>query len=369
VKGQWIGVYTGSAYGKLIVNIDVVEDHYEGVAYINPSDQNQPYSIAYIKTLNKDNEQETIATVHPVDPRTGFQGEWDQIKNIYKDFPDHSKEAKINISLNDGILKINAETDIGVILSSSLTKPEAIGDSKITARKMNWGDFKDRISTISKDKYLFRGQQKPWRLSTSFHRRERYRISEFITKDVPQLHQRLSAITPHYFDLESPKENGAFFNLLQHHGYPTPLLDWTRSPYVAAFFAFRDWQINYQGNEYIRIYIFNDQEWQTTFPQIQSIDPAFLHLSVTEFIAINNPRTVPQQSVTTVTNIDDIESYIIEKGAQSNPPTEFIEAIEIPANQREAVMDDLRFMGITAASMFPSIDGVCEEYRERNFEK
>ena len=27
---------------------------------------------------------------------------------------------------------------------------------------------------------------------------------------------------------------------LRHHGFPSPLIDWSYSPYVAAFFAFRD---------------------------------------------------------------------------------------------------------------------------------
>ena len=86
-----------------------------------------------------------------------------------------------------------------------------------------------------------------------------------------------------------------------------------------------------------------------------------------EFIAIDNPRMVPQQALTTVTNIDDVESYLQTK--QKKLDSNLLIAIDIPAKDREEAMRDLRFMGITAGSMFPSIDGVCEELKEINFEQ
>ena len=273
----------------------------------------------------------------------------------------------MNLNVLDNRLHVNAVSNIGVTLAAVLEKSPEDGESKIRGQRMSWNEFKSHISSISKFKYLFRGQQRTWRLCTSFHRRGRYRISEFTSKDVRQLHQRLSAITSHFFDLTQPDQNGAFFNLLQHHGYPTPLLDWSHSPYVAAFFAFRDRPIGYCGDEVVRIYVFDNQEWQKRFPQIQNLDPPFPHLSVMEFIAINNPRLVPQQAATTVTNIHDIEAYVIEREKETS--IQYLEAIDIPANDRELAMRDLRFMGITAGSMFPSIDGVCEELRERNFEQ
>ncbi len=369
MRGQWLGPYTGAVNGKAMINIDEVKDHFEAVAYLAPSNSAIPGSVAYLSTTNKDEDQTATAYIAPIDPRTGFQGKWEDVKGLYGEGVVHSSEAKVNLKIQNNRLYISAVSDVGVTLAATLDKSSGNGESKIQGQRKSWDDFKSNISSISTSKlsYLFRGQKEPWSLRTSFHRRGRYRMSEFTGKDVRQLHQRLSAITSHFFDLAKPEQNGAFFNLLQHHGYPTPLLDWTYSPYVAAFFAFRDRPIGYDGDEVVRIHLFNNQEWQKLFPQIQNLDPAFPHLSVMEFIAIANPRIVPQQAVTTVTNLEDIEGYILEKEAETG--MRFLEAIDIPANEREKAMRDLRFMGITAGSMFPSIDGVCEELRERNFDQ
>lgn len=37
----------------------------------------------------------------------------------------------------------------------------------------------------------------------------------------------------------SPPEDYEFMVYLRHHGFPTPLLDWTKSAYIASFFAFQ----------------------------------------------------------------------------------------------------------------------------------
>jgi len=47
----------------------------------------------------------------------------------------------------------------------------------------------------------------------------------------------------------------------------------------------------------------------------------------------------------------------------------FLTAIDIPVLERNKVMQELFFMGITACSMFPSLDGACEELREKMFDE
>lgn len=368
MRGQWIGTYQGSVEGRIIINIDEVADHYEAVASVIPNDnKNIPSSVAFLVTDSKNLNQKLKANTYPIHPDTGVICKWEQIKNRYPADVSHSKTADITIKLTDDNLHINAISDINVELSSILPRPYESDESKIIGKDKSWDDFKNFVSDFSNSKYLFRGQKKRWSLKTSFHRGGRYRIADFIEKDTAQLHKKLSAITPHYFDLTIPDQYGSFLNLVQHHGYPTPLLDWTYSPYVSAFFAFRDWQIGYSDKEKSRIYIFDYDAWEKDFIQYKILDPFFLHLSVMDFIAIDNPRLIPQQAVTTVTNIDDIETYILEREAESK--NTYLQAIDIPAKERDIAMRDLRYMGITAGSMFPGIEGVCEEIKERNFNK
>jgi hypothetical protein len=233
---------------------------------------------------------------------------------------------------------------------------------------MEWDDFKEYVGSLDYRHFIFRGQRKPWRLRTNYHRTGRADLARFLSDDIPALHRHLSARTRHLSDRRNPDENGAFFHLVQHHGYPTPLLDWSYSPFVAAFFAYRSLRNSEadraKDGQRVRIFQFDKERWTRTYHQIQKLTPAMPHFSIIEFIAIENERMVPQQALSGLTNVDDIESYIRSK---EQPDAPYLKVIDLPVNDRRRVMRDLSIMGITSGSLFPGLDGACEELRERFF--
>jgi hypothetical protein len=367
MRGQWRGKYSGDVEGSLYVNIDEVGGHFEGEVYILPTSTELPSSKGEFTTKTKYEIQQVEVLLSPVNPDTGFDCIWDDIKGRFDDSISHAKTADISLKVVGQELHIKGITNLGTQISAVLVTTTPEEKSKVTKIEMSWDGFKENVAPLLEEDCLFRGQREPWRLQTSFHRGGRSRINTFTQVDVPKLHQRISGLTDHYFDLSIPIQNGAFFNLLQHHGYPTPLLDWSYSPFVAAFFAFKDVPIGYSGEDKVRIYVFASSAWKSTFNQIENLNPAYPHLSVIEFIAINNPRLIPQQSVTTITNVDDIEAYVLEK--EMLHEAMFLRALDIPAKEREKVMRELRFMGITSGSMFPGIEGACKEMREMFFDR
>jgi FRG domain-containing protein len=215
---------------------------------------------------------------------------------------------------------------------------------------------------------MYRGQTNTWRLRTPFHRTGRGDMRNFFLQDIPALHRSLSARTSHVFDLSDPIQNAAFLNMVQHHGYPTPLLDWTYSPFVATYFAYRrvsKSDVQNRPDEKVRIFIFDAKEWRNSFSQVLSTVHRLPHFSLIEPIAIENERLIPQQALSSFTTVDDIESYIHEK--ENETKKQFIQMIDLPIGERDLVIRELTLMGVTAGSLFPGLEGTCEEIRERFF--
>jgi FRG domain-containing protein len=369
MEGQWVGTYAGSSSGSVIINVDKCESNYRGVAYLFGDDKALPGSAAAFTTATKDKDF-SIRTdwILALDRASGQAIPLEGIAQRYPNvlFP---KYADVKGSFDKDALKLSWTTDLGTANSSVLPRSKAGQASELVASEQDWETFKQRLSTDLPKRYLFRGQNGPWRLRTSFHRAGRADLQRFLNEDVPALHRQLSARTRHIFNLSIGDENGAFFNLVQHHGYPTPLLDWTYSPYVAAFFAYRGITnaraAKAEKKDKVRVLVFDQAQWRRDWNQLLMLVCPTLHLSIGEFIAIENERMIPQQAASTVTNVDDIESYIRSKETVSK---KYLWAIDMPMSERQHVVSELSYMGITAGSMFPGLDGACEELKERNFD-
>ena len=108
-----------------------------------------------------------------------------------------------------------------------------------------WRDFLNKIEDIrasNEYSHIFRGQPDfDWLLKPSFLRpfKEPYddcymlKLEKIINREF--IGEAYSLINPILY--KETKNILDWWPIMQHHGVPTRLLDWTRSPYVAAYFA------------------------------------------------------------------------------------------------------------------------------------
>ena len=366
LHGQWIGEYHGSNNGTIIVDIDLRGDYLSGTGLLFDNAGLPGSLVNFVTSDCSDRQSFENLPVTPTDPNTS---EPTSVYTLRQQIPDliYPNSTNIDFKLNRNNLEVSWLTEIGTAGRAKIPRSKAQTKSMVKRQKgvTDWARFKKAVGSLEVGRYIYRGQPNPWRLRTAFHRTHRKDVFRFMQEDIPRLHQRLSGMTKHFFNLSDSQQNGAFWNLIQHHGYPTPLLDWSYSPFVAAFFAYRNRMPDPFAAKNVRIYAFDKQEWCKDFLQLNKVAPALPHFSILESLALENPRHVPQQALSTITNLDDIESYIKFREGQKNKT--YLTAYDLPSDIGAAVLGDLTMMGITAGSMFPGLDGTCEEWKYRNF--
>ncbi len=365
MRGQWRGTFQGTNGGDIIVEIDEFETHFEGCAYLYDADASLPATFAWVRTPDKARSSQFSVQLGTLDPSTELPVPFSAIAAKYPDvtFPE---TALVASSWDDHSLSLQWQSNIGTNGTATISKSRSAERSECPVLPIrNWDSFKKYVENLRPGQFIFRGQANQWRLRTAFHRSGRADLRRYLMQDIPALHRHLSAITSHVFQLQDPMQNGAFFNLVQHHGFPTPLLDWSYSPYVAAYFAFEARPSRKpRKRDKVRIYVFDKRAWCDRLPQIQSTTTRRPHFSILETLGIENRRMIPQQALSSFTNVDDIESHI---RFNENDGVQYLTAIDLPLHERPTALRELQLMGMTPGTLFPGLDGACREFRDRLF--
>lgn len=248
-----------------------------------------------------------------------------------------------------------------------------------------WSQFVNFINKLT-DSWYFRGQSNStWDLKSSLERSDFFHLYEEIEHSFIIDFQR--GAKNFLTEKELPENIIEWLALMQHHGAPTRLLDFTKSPYIASYFAFENadtreksvaiWAIN--GNilkDRVEKYLelrhdeefekkrskFSDEDYEKTrrrltdkdFEEIFIRDDKSCILPVEPF-KMNN-RYALQQSIF-ISPGNSYETFMEQLEFLEDDTLKTIVKICLPTAIRKEVLRDLQKMNINRSSMFPDLDG------------
>jgi hypothetical protein len=235
-------------------------------------------------------------------------------------------------------------------------------DGVVEIELFSWAYFGDFIyqRLLDYTTYIFRGQRRSdWSLESTLDRE--LRPSPAGARP-GKLKAHLEAFQYAVRGRRGPnpsaiKDENDWWALGQHHGLSTPLLDWTASPYVAAFFAFE----NTKPDDTRRRVVFALSR-NTLQKKSGGIAKAFKgpgRPPIVEFhrpLSDDNARLVNQAGLFTRAPIGvDVESWIKERFAGEKHW--LLIKLTIPGGDRAQCLKELNRMNINYLTLFPDLYG------------
>jgi FRG domain len=237
----------------------------------------------------------------------------------------------------------------------------------------SWNELRDVLEEVASAGWAFRGQaDATWPLESSLGRYLKTfgGRSDWLSREAKILHAFKRKA--HLLLSRTPEaaETLEWLALMQHHGAPTRLLDFTWSPYVAAFFALERatadaaiWAIasgpkvpNYRG---FAISALLNKVMRFDVPLPKSESRLFANWTKIPAAVMGEPVLMNQRMTTQVgtfiipmTRIDiPLESVV--------PPSSVFKLTLKTHSLRKQTMTRLHNMNINNATLFPGVDGLA----------
>lgn len=143
--------------------------------------------------------------------------------------------------------------------------------------------------------------------------------------------------------------------LAQHYGLPTPFLDWTDSPYIAAFFAICNRTI--KNSEPFRIWALKIRKDAVYYLQEAKEEEMTDDFYIVNTKFFDSKRLRRQRGYFSYLDND----MPLEKYLEEHRPDMKLVYYDINGASWLSVMKELRLMGITYNSLFDNLDGIATD--------
>lgn len=269
---------------------------------------------------------------------------------------------------------------------NEIFKDSIYKDGIETFKLSSWKDFEkvEEIFSESKKRYIWRGQRKDWLLKSTFDRHPFYNKLTNLDES-GEIREKILETLFNIFKqklVELEKEN-KLYNIIskienltknpenyiwatgQHYGLPTPILDWTESLYISAYFAFHK-KCNYEQCDRI-VYALNIKTLKRMLDSEKQRFVDYPDLNEDFFDDILKERIKRQKSkFTRALNGKDIEENVMKlveiKPEIREKEVNILTKIFIPDKLRCECLDYLKKMenSITHIKLFPDYHGAVD---------